>query len=554
MRARRAKSTAPRPAPTIAETPPVHEPTTRQLAIVFGLALAVRLLYLITADGPSFQNPLIDGDYYDYLGVRLSRGEGFPRGPFWQPPAYPLILAGLYSVFGHGLSGPRVVQALLDATMAVLAVRIAYHAMGQRSWAIAAGVIVGLHGTLVFYSGEILPTGFAVTMTTGALWLAVEPGFSSRRAALCGTALGLGTLAVATSAVLALPIAWFAGRSDRKPAAIILLVTAAFIGVATHANHMRSGEWIPISANGGVNLYLGNAPDSARLVAIRPGAAWEKLVNEPAERGITSPSGQDQFFVRKALGWCASAPIDCAAGFAWKTRLLLRSKEIPRNESVEVVRPQSPVLQLLLARLGSAALPHVFLLPAAAAGLVSAFRRRRPPSTLVAWTAVAAASMPILFFVTGRYRTALAAVLAVLAVMGAHALWTHRRNAWPELAAASVVLVLAVWPAHQPVDEVPYEAEMFYAVGGRRARLGDGDGAIDNWQRAVALRPDYLEAHFNLGLAYVRAGRWGDGAESFEKVVAIDPGQTQARLLLEACREKSNPSMRQEPPADTIRP
>jgi hypothetical protein len=58
-------------------------------------AVAVRLLYLATARSPSFAEPLIDADYYDYLGVRLSQGEGFPDPVFWQPPLYSLMLAGL---------------------------------------------------------------------------------------------------------------------------------------------------------------------------------------------------------------------------------------------------------------------------------------------------------------------------------------------------------------------------------------------------------------------------------------------------------------------------
>lgn len=520
------------------ETKPSAAPSPRALLAVFTFALAVRFVYLLTADGPSFQDPLIDADYYDYLGVRLASGEGFPPGPFWQPPLYPLVLGGLYSWFGHDLVWPRILQALLDATTAALVVRIAYQVVGSRAWALAAGVLVALHGTLVFYSGELLPTCLAVTATTAAIWLAVEPGLSIRRAALSGAAVGLASLAVATSLVVVLPLAWFAARVERKLGAVVVAAALLIAGAATVANHSRSGSWIPISANGGINLYLGNAPNAEQLVAVRPGASWEKLVNEPADRGITSPGGQDGYFVRKALRWCVASPVDCASGLLWKGRLLLRSKEIPRNESVEVVRRQSPVLQVLLARAGSVAFPHVLLLPVAAAGLVAAFRRRRPAGRLVAWSCVALSSMPVLFFVTGRYRTALAAVLAVLAVLGARSVWSHRGKAWPELAAGFVVLVLAVWPAPQPVDEVPYEAEMYYAVGGRRARLGDDAGAIEAWKQAVALRPGYLEAHFNLGLAYVRKERWDECAATFEKVIAIDPDEPRAPALLEACRQR----------------
>ena len=64
--------------------------------IVLAVALCVRGAYLLTAHGPAFDAPLIDADYYDFLGEQLARGEGFPPGPFWQPPLYPMLLGALY--------------------------------------------------------------------------------------------------------------------------------------------------------------------------------------------------------------------------------------------------------------------------------------------------------------------------------------------------------------------------------------------------------------------------------------------------------------------------
>ena len=521
------------------EPAPFAEVGRKALVAVFLVTVALRWVYFATADGPSFSDPLIDGDYYDYLGTRLGAGEGFDPGPFWQPPLYPVLLGLLYSVLGHDLLWPRLMQSMLDGATAVLAVQIAAKVVGERRWAMGAGLIVALHGTLVFYSGEILPTSLAVTASTFAAWLAITSPPSLRRAIGCGVAAGLGALAVATTLVVVGPLAWFVGRGNRRRGWAVVGACLAVVAVATVANRARSGEWVLISANGGINLYIGNAERSDELMAVRPGAQWERMVNEPADAGISSPSGQDGYFVRKAVRWCASHPVDCLGGLAWKARLLLRSQEIPRNESVEVVRGQSPVLSVLLARFGTTALPHVLLLPLAAAGLVAAFRRRERSASLVAWATISLASMPVIFFVTGRYRTALAAMLAVLAVLGAHSLWTSRRKAWREALAAACVLGFAIWPAPLPVDEVHYEAEMHYAIGGRRARLGDEAGAMASWQQAVRLRPDYLEAHFNLGLAHVRAEHWRAAAESFRAVLAIEPTNHAAREMLEACETQT---------------
>mgnify|MGYP000865442162 FL=1 len=503
----------------------------------FLLTVVLRWIYFATADGPSFADPLIDGDYYDYLADRLSRGQGFEPGPFWQPPLYPIVLGLLYSVLGHDLLWPRIMQSLADGLTAVLAVQIASRVLGNARWALAAGVLVALHGTLVFYSGEILPTQLAILASTVAVWQATRSSRTMKTAIGSGIAVGLGALAVATTMVLLLPLTWFWMKENQKQGLGLLAAGLVVVGTATAANVFRSDQWVLISANGGVNLYLGNAERANELQAIRPGGAWEALVNEPVDAGITSPSGQDGYFVRKALGWCASSPASCLGGLAWKARLLLRSQEIPRNESVEVVRHQSPVSSVLLARVGSFALPHALLLPLAAAGIVYALRKKQAAATLVVWCTLALGAMPVLFFVTGRYRTAMAAMLCVLAVLGAHGLWTLKKEAWREGLAAFVVLFAAVWPAPLPVDAVSYEAEMHYAVGGRRARLGDDPQAATHWQRAVALRPDYLEAHFNLGLLYVRHQQWSKAIDAFLLVLSIDPDHAMARELIEECKK-----------------
>lgn len=509
----------------------------RDSLIVFAAAVALRLLYFATANGPSFSDPLIDADAADALGVRLATGQGFEPGPFWQPPLYPLVLGGLYALLGHSLLWPRLLQAALDGVTAVVTTQLAARATGSRRLGLGAGLAVALHGSLLFYSGELLPTTLATCLGAVALWLALGAGASTKRAIGSGLFVGLAGLAVATQLALVVPLALLTARSRRLNGLLLALACVGVVGVATVANVARSGEWVLVSANGGINFYLGNGQRADELVAIRPGKAWQALLDEPARAGIVSPSGQDRYFVRKGLSECGAQPLACAGRFIDKVRLLFRSREIPRNESVDVVRSQSPVLRVLLARVGWAALPWGLLLPLAVAGAVRAFRQPSEVSRLALWSSVALAAMPVLFFVTGRYRAPLTPAVTVLAAMGLGALWAERRRAWREAAAACCALGLAVWPAPRPVDEVNYEAELYWAVGGRRARLGDDDGAMEAWRQALESRPDYLEARFDLALALVRAERWDEAAAELREVLELYPGNAIARELLDAATE-----------------
>ncbi|HYO59525.1 glycosyltransferase family 39 protein [Archangium sp.] len=508
-------------------------------AFVLAVALGVRLAYLLTARGPAFDAPLIDADYYDYLGERLARGEGFDPGPFWQPPLYPLVLGGLYWLGGHSLWWPRLFQALLGALTAALACGVARRVSGNPRVGLSAGLLVALHGPLVFYDGELLATSLGTFLGTAALWLAIRESPGVGTAPLCGACIGLGALAVSPLLLLVLPLAVALGWGRPVRAALCVVACAAVVLCATSANRARSGEWVLISANGGINLWLGNNQDVDGAMAIRPGAAWEALVNEPARRGFHTPATQDAYFIRKTLDWCRSRPLDCVGNLLWKARLLLVARELPRNEDLSVIRSQSPVVWALTARAGSLALPYALLWPLAAVGAVGLWRRwRAREDARVALTVAGAALMlaapSVLFFVTGRYRAPLAPALCVLAALGLHALLSRASPRAVPAGVALAVLVLSVWPVRLAVDTLDFEAELHYAVGGRHARLGNDAAAVEAWRRAVLRKPDYLEAGYNLGLALERLGRTGEAARTYESLLRWYPreGLLRERLAL----------------------
>jgi 4-amino-4-deoxy-L-arabinose transferase-like glycosyltransferase len=499
--------------------------------LVLSVALGVRAAYLLTAHGPAFDAPLIDADYYDFLGVQLAHGAGFPEGPFWQPPLYPLVLGALYWLGGHSLWWPRLLQAVLGALTAVLASRVARRVSGRGDVELIAGLLVALHGPLVFYDGELLSTSLGTFLGTGALWLAVREAPSLWVALACGVCIGLGALSVAQLLLLVLPLAWALARGRPMRAGLCVAACAAVVLCATAFNRARTGEWLLISANGGINLWLGNNADVDQAMAIRPGAAWEALVDEPSRHGFQTPASQDAYFTRKALSFCRQQPLRCLGNLLWKARLLLVARELPRNEDLYVVRSQSPVLQALTVSPLGVALPYALLWPLAAAGGVALWRKRRsgPDEARVALTVAGAALMlaapSILFFVSGRYRAPLAPVLCVLAALGLQTLWTRAASRAVPVGVALAVLVLSVWPVRLAVDRVDFEAELHYAVGGRLARLGDDGGAVKAWQQALSRRPDYLEAGFNLGLALERLGQPDAAIRTYQSLLRWYPGE-----------------------------
>jgi tetratricopeptide (TPR) repeat protein len=54
-------------------------------------------------------------------------------------------------------------------------------------------------------------------------------------------------------------------------------------------------------------------------------------------------------------------------------------------------------------------------------------------------------------------------------------------------------------------------------------RNGNSSRAIDEYRDAIKIKPDYIEAHNNLGAALLKAGRYGDALAQFQKVIAMHP-------------------------------
>jgi tetratricopeptide (TPR) repeat protein len=68
-----------------------------------------------------------------------------------------------------------------------------------------------------------------------------------------------------------------------------------------------------------------------------------------------------------------------------------------------------------------------------------------------------------------------------------------------------------------------------YNLGIVLSEQGKTEQAIDHYQQAVTLRPDYAEANYNLGRLLVEQGRLDDAIPHYEKAVEINPGDPEAQ-------------------------
>jgi superkiller protein 3 len=73
-------------------------------------------------------------------------------------------------------------------------------------------------------------------------------------------------------------------------------------------------------------------------------------------------------------------------------------------------------------------------------------------------------------------------------------------------------------------------------------KLGRPDDAIREYETAIGLDPDFIEAHFNLGIVYLDKGLLEKARASLKRSLEINPGYAKARKFLEYIAQ--NPARR----------
>jgi tetratricopeptide (TPR) repeat protein len=63
-------------------------------------------------------------------------------------------------------------------------------------------------------------------------------------------------------------------------------------------------------------------------------------------------------------------------------------------------------------------------------------------------------------------------------------------------------------------------------LGAALAAQGRIDAAVKHYERAIALKPDYAEAHNNLGAALAARGRVNDAVTHYERAIALNSSST----------------------------
>lgn len=509
---------------------------------IFILALLIRLLYLQQSSAnPTFAVPIVDSESYHFRALDLVAGKGFTEVLFWQPLFYQLFLYLSYLASESSIFFAKIMQVLLGATTCTLTYHLGRIVFDRRI-GIAAGAITAMYGTLIFFESELLATGWTAFWSVALilLFLHAREGRHLRFCFLLGIGGALSVLTRPTflpfflAGCLWLAVVWLRTstnmrlflRATAPVAAGFLLIVIPVSLVNLHV----TGHFGFLPASGGINFYIGNNPDLEESLSIRTGKEWDNLTRLPARQGVEGMWEGQKFFYGKVLEFAASDPAAFAKGIARKAVQFVNSRETPRNVDVYIFRDWSLLLRVLTWKAGSWGFPFGLLLPLAVAGLI--YHRRKVPAPVILFVILYPISI-MLVFVSARYRVPMVPVLAVLAAAGAVSAIRElqsknsRRKALIAGVFIGMILLMTV-PGPFAEEKINYEAELYYGVGCTLERMGREREAVPSFYKAIELKPDYAEAHNNLGNALANAGDYPRALNHLAQALKINPNYAEA--------------------------
>jgi tetratricopeptide (TPR) repeat protein len=571
---------------------------------IFFVALVLRVIHVWQIrQSPFFEVLLGDAHGYDEWARRVAAGEWIGHDVFYQAPLYPYFLGVIYAVVGHHLLTVRLIQAAIGAASCAL-LCLAGRRFFSPAVGLAAGIGLAIYAPAIFFDGLLQKSVLDLFFLSLSLWLisVLLDRRDDRRLWLwLGVAMGALSLTRENALVFIVVIlGWCligqkvrpkpdtttdhkvrlkpdattakktkrqtntdvvsAFRRTRQAAAFILGLAIILLPVALR-NYAVGGGFYLTTSQFGPNFFIGNnANADGTYMSLRFGRGapeYERqdateLAEHATGRTLT-PSEVSSYWTDRALDFITAHPAQWVSLVGRKFLLLVNATEMLDTESQESYAEWSWPL-----RLGGWFGHFGILVPLAVLGMFLAWPDRRHLAILYIMTGTYMASV-LMFYVFARYRLPLVPffmVFAAAALCQIPSLVTQARerfarasqrerlkisasSASSALIVVGVFAVVANWPVLSKSLMIAITETNLASALQAEGRASD---AVDHYQRAIAIQPDYAPAYNNLGVAEHAAGQLDKAFTAFQRAVDMKPEYPDAHYnLANVLLEKNQP-------------
>ncbi|MBU8871531.1 MAG: tetratricopeptide repeat protein [Gemmatimonadales bacterium] len=521
------------------------------LVVLVTLAVRVMVLWWRNGNDPFFKQPINDAAVYMDWARSLIAGSpfGLPGSPFHLAPLYPRFLSWVLPLGGGSIWAVMVIQALMGSLTVLGTGLLARRIAGARAGWLAA-LLLSLCAPLIWYEGWLLPTTLNLLLLVTGLNLLVacsEPRrWNGLLPPLTGLLLGLAAVNRPQHLLLlAGGLGWLfwlvrresaSGRWMKRWQPVFLLGLGATLAIApvTLRNLVVSGEPVLITANGGLNFYLGNNTEAHGRFGLPEGFTPYVQDQQKVSRELaSSQAGSDlnwqgvtRHWLGRTLADIRNAPGKALSLAGRKLRLTLAWREMENNFVAKWVHNHLGPARILFPSLG-------FLWILAVPGMILAVRDRRPSHGPLWILMVTTLLTCLLFWVSTRNRLPLVIPLSVFSAMA-----LARPESWRKripIIAVTAIVVIVLWPTGEP-----REGAGFYVDLGRiQAQSGDYLTARENFNLALEIDPATPMALNGLALTYMDEGNRKQAVAILKSLLASYPDFEFARRNLEAIQRSA---------------
>jgi tetratricopeptide (TPR) repeat protein len=512
---------------------------------LFLLAFVIRLIYLNQIkSNPYFDTPQIDPLWHDNWAKEIARGDWIGKEVFFRAPLYPYLRGIIYTIFGESYYIASLIQILIGSLSCVLIYSLAKKFF-NRTIGIIASVIACFYGPFIHFDAEPELPVLEVFLDLLVLLFLVSAGTKLKRRwwLLAGVVLGLSAI-TRPNILIFVPfvLLWISIKfwKEKKNKIIssslsFLLGTILIISPVTIRNWVVGKDFVLISSQGGINLFIGNniKSDGKSAAAARGIFPYDGHTDNVwltsiklAEKNLgkkLKPSEISNFWVKQVFDFVKTHPLKYLQLLGKKFYFFWNSYEIESNKDFYFFSRWSSLLRILLWD-HLLRFPFGIIGPLAIWGIILNAKFWKKYFLLYAFIFSYMFSV-ILFFVNSRFRLPVIPFLIMFASFSIYWLAEKLRNKQYRALGRSLLVLIPLFiiensnffEVNQPALDRSYTA-----LGIVYVKKGWYDSAISMYQEAIKANPNSMLPHLHLGHAYYLKGNWDEAIKEYKQAIDLD--------------------------------
>ncbi len=503
------------------------------LGCIILLACILRITYLsqITTI-PFYDNPVGDAKNYVARAQEIMDGEFFPKkAPFLSNALYPYFLASTIPL-SDNLTAPRLIQFAVGILNVVVIYLLILNLFGVTP-ALIGAFLAAVYPVFIFFEGDLVMISLVVCTLNISLLMFVLYQKTRRVVYLVtgGVFLGLSVLGKPDTIMLAPAVAMWLFFTSKNRKQILLHIGYLTISVIlticplTIFNWITERDFILLTANGGVNFYIGNHHGATGIFTIPRGSglrvdglykASQQVAQADLKRPL-KPSQVSRYWFRRARHFLSMYPGEALALFGKKMMLMLNTFEIPNHHSFYFYKSKSWLLKMIPLNAG-------ILFALAVIGLIFTYGERNNLLPVYIFLIVMFV-VSTCFFVCDRYRLPIMSLYMIFASVGIvriiDMLRSKQLQNMPWILGAGVV-ALAI--SFIPFDVFDRTFKHDYKnLGNVCFDNKQYTSAIDYYGRVLSIEPLSPFVHSNMAKAYYMMGNFQHAIAQFQEEIKINP-------------------------------